>query len=412
MAYARLGNIYANLGQTVKAIEALNKAYDLREHATERERLYIVATLALNKYDVPGTIAGYQAMLAAYPNDPSALNNLGNIYSSIGDNLKAAEYFKKNTVLNPWNATSIDNLAGAYIPLDDPTDAKKYLDLSATVTNASDDTVFLTNRMFYLYATGDSSWRTFSSVADTLPDGFQLYAAAGSLYYLQGSMADGRSAVDRAVAAAVRAKAPDAAGGFLAGAAVFEAQYGDCDHASALAKKGLALDASVQTLPLATLSLALCGQGTTQVAALHKLAQANPDNTVLNAINLPQAEAAAALVQHHPQQALDLLQPTEPYIQASLAPFIAGQALLQLHRPADAIEALKPVLQFRFHEIGGYTASSYAMATLFTARAQTQLGNKPAAIANYQRLINDLWKQADPTFKPLLDAKKELAALS
>jgi hypothetical protein len=38
------------------------------------------------------------------------------------------------------------------------------------------------------------------------------------------------------------------------------------------------------------------------------------------------------------------------------------------------------------------------------------LGNKPAAIAAYQHAI-DLRKNADPTFKPLLDAKKELAVL-
>ena len=53
---------------------------------------------------------------------------------------------------------------------------------------------------------------------------------------------------------------------------------------------------------------------------------------------------------------------------------------------------------------------SYTMATLLAARAHAMAGDKPAAIATYQRAI-DLWKSADPTFKPLLDAKKELAAL-
>jgi len=410
MAYARIGNIYANFGQPVKAIDALNKAYALREHATERERLYIVATLASNKNDIPGTIAGYQAMLSAYPNDPAALNNLGNVYSTVGDNLKAAEYYKQVVTQASWNTSSDDNLALAYLPLDDPADAKKALDASAAVFNGSDTTLLL-SQMSYAYETGSNSWRTFSSVADTLPDGFILLGQLSGLYYFQGSSAQGRLFADKAADAAVRAKAPDAAGGFLAISALFEAEYGDCPQAAALAKKALALDASVQTLPFAALSLALCGQGGPEIPALHKLAQANPDNTVLNAIDVPQAEAAAALAQHHPQQALDLLQPTEPYVQASVAPFIAGQALLELHRPADAIDALKPAAQYRFHEIGPYTSSSYTMAVLLTARAQAQLGNKPAAIASYQRLINDLWKQADPTFKPLLDAKKELAAL-
>jgi hypothetical protein len=50
------------------------------------------------------------------------------------------------------------------------------------------------------------------------------------------------------------------------------------------------------------------------------------------------------------------------------------------------------------------------MATLLAARAQAVAGDKSAATESYQRAI-ELWKNADAGFKPLEEAKRELAAL-
>jgi tetratricopeptide (TPR) repeat protein len=43
MAYARLGTNYFNMGQDTRAIESTRKAYELRERASEREKLYITS---------------------------------------------------------------------------------------------------------------------------------------------------------------------------------------------------------------------------------------------------------------------------------------------------------------------------------------------------------------------------------
>ena len=50
------------------------------------------------------------------------------------------------------------------------------------------------------------------------------------------------------------------------------------------------------------------------------------------------------------------------------------------------------------------------MATLLTARAQAMPATRAAATESYQRAI-ELWKNADAGFKPLEEAKRELAAL-
>jgi hypothetical protein len=230
---------------------------------------------------------------------------------------------------------------------------------------------------------------------------------------MQGSLAEGRASAEHGARYSLEVKAPDAAGNLLSVAALIEAQYGECSQAPAMAKKALSYDASIQTLPDAALTLALCGQGTVELAALRKLAQAAPDNTLLNLLYLPETEAAVALRQHRADAVAGLVESARPYALVSDAPIIEAEAMLELHRPADALNALQPVLKYRYNETqAGPNGQlpSYGEAMLLAARALTMTGDKPAAAATYQKLI-DVWKNADAGFKPAAEAKAELAAL-
>jgi hypothetical protein len=231
--------------------------------------------------------------------------------------------------------------------------------------------------------------------------------------YMQGSFAEGRASAEHGARYAAEVKAPDAAGNLLATAALFEAQFGECSQVPAIARKALSYDASIQTLPGVADALAMCGSGAGEVAALRKMASGSPDNTLLNLVYLPEAEAAQALAQHRPQAVAELLESTHTYALASVAPVIEAEALLALHRPADALNILQPALKYRNYETqagpNGQTPS-YGMATLLAARAQAMAGDKSSATKSYQRVM-ELWKNADAGFKPLEDAKRELAAL-
>ena len=72
-----------------------------------------------------------------------------------------------------------------------------------------------------------------------------------------------------------------------------------------------------------------------------------PDHTLLNSVYLPVAQAAAALSQKHPQEVSALLDSTRIYPLTSPAPIVEAEALLQLHRPADASNILQPALRYR-----------------------------------------------------------------
>jgi class 3 adenylate cyclase/predicted Zn-dependent protease len=413
MAYARIGVAEGNEGQLARQIESLSKAYNLREHATERERLYIAASYAYAKGDIPGCIAAYQSLISAYPNDPSGLNNIANEFQSEGDPEKAGLYYKKVIVTAPWDLVANDNLAGMLLQLDRSAEAKTYIDKIAATANSA-DTSLIVNQVLYAFETGDPAWKQLANAGRARPDGYQIDQQLSNNYYLMGSLTEGRSAALRSAQSAVQAKAPDYAGNTLAAAALFEAEFGECSQVPALAQKALAVDKSIQTLPGITIALALCGQGSAALPNLRKLARAMPDHTLLNSVYLPVAQAAIALAQKHPEEVSALLESTRPYPLTSAAPIVEAEALLQLHRPADALGVLQSALRYRYYQVamgGNGEMPSYSMATLLTARAQAMQGDKAAASQSYRRAI-DLWKNADAGFKPLEDAKRELAALN
>jgi class 3 adenylate cyclase/tetratricopeptide (TPR) repeat protein len=410
MAYARLGNTYLNLQQVAKATVYLSKAYALRERATEHERLYIAAQLAYAKGNFPQAVKAYKELLDAYPRDTSGLNNTGLLYQQAGDNLRAATYLEKSVEIAPWNISSKDNLAGALLAADGAAAARQYLEQSAAVSKGN-DTNLLQNQAEYAFESGDPDWKRYLVKADTLPDGFILKGAGSNIDYVRGAHAEARQYIEQAVTLALGVKAADAAGGDLALAARYQAIMGDCDGAVSYARRALTYDDSVETLPDAAVALALCGEGQKELAALHKLADDAPENTLLNAVNVPEVEAAMALAQHRPQDVPGLLDVTEPYALASVAPILEAEALLELHRPADALKALEPALKYRYEEFGVGQPPSYTLSLLLAARAHAMAGDKDAAVAAYRHLLQ-LWSSADADLKPYTEAKRELAALA
>src|SRR5258708_29021000 len=90
MAYASGGVVYFNMGSRKEALENLKKAYELRERASEREKLYITG----HYYDiVTGDLEKaeelYQEWIRAYPRDSRPVSNLTLAYQTLGDYDKA-----------------------------------------------------------------------------------------------------------------------------------------------------------------------------------------------------------------------------------------------------------------------------------------------------------------------------------
>ncbi len=410
MAYARMGVNYLNMGQMPEALEQMKKAYALRERATERERLYIEGEYAQGKGDIPGTLRAWMSLQADYPKDTDALVDMGYAYTAMGDIEKSVFYTKQDVEIEPSDSVGLSNMALDLLAIDNPTEAKKYIDKLVSINSGYDPFVPVVQAQ-YAFEAGNNSWKSAENGASSLPNAYQVDQAVSGLFYMQGSLAAGRAAAMRGAENAVAGKATDAAGNILATAALFEAQLGACAQVPALTQKALAIDRSINTLPNASLALALCGEGKAQLPALHKLIEQWPDNTTLNAMMMPAIDAAIALKENHLQQVSELVEKARPYPLVSMAPILEAEAQLALNHPAEALQAIQPALKYRYNElISGGQCPSYGMAQLLAARAQAMAGDKAAATASYQKVFG-VWKNADADLPPLVAAKKEYAAL-
>jgi hypothetical protein len=196
---------------------------------------------------------------------------------------------------------------------------------------------------------------------------------------------------------------------------VHDALVSNCSAAREFANRGLALDHSVATVPDAALALALCGETGPALKEMGRLAAENPNNTLANEIYLPEVKAAAALLQHHPEQVAALLSPAAPYLLVSKVPHLAGRASLEMKNAQQALTDFEPGIRYKGLSLGeGATGSAqvpdYALCLLGTARAQTQT-DPAAATRTYEQLLQ-LWKNADADFIPAQEARREQAALA
>jgi eukaryotic-like serine/threonine-protein kinase len=414
MGYARLGVAYGNQGATTKAVEYLKKAYDLRERVTERERMYIEAQYALQQYDLPKALQAYKLFVATYPRDAAAWNNLANAYGLVGDLEQSLAGFQKTWEMAKWNNVAANNAAGTLLAMGRLPEAERYMKEAADL-GGTDDTNYHGNAIADDFLSGRPDWEKHIQWAAARPDGFTVEAGAATFYFFQGRMHDADRLWEHAGQRAEQQHLPDAAGGIYATKALHDALVSNCSAARDSAHKGLATDQSVATVPDAALALALCGETAPAVKDIEQLASQAPNNTLVNEIYLPEVKAAAALLQHHPDQVAALLAPGVPYLLVTKLPHLLGRASLEMKNPQQAITDFEPGIRYKALSLGeGATglgqAPDYALCLLGTARAQAQ-ADPSAAGRTYEQLLQT-WKNADADFIPAQEARREQAALA
>src|SRR5262249_40062838 len=112
LAYRIVGGDYNALGQLGRANEYYTRAFELRDHASEREKLSIIAAYYRNVTGQLDKAADtYQEELDSYPHSGSARNNLGVVSAQMGNYAKAMEMTREAVRLDPESSTFRDNLS-------------------------------------------------------------------------------------------------------------------------------------------------------------------------------------------------------------------------------------------------------------------------------------------------------------
>jgi tetratricopeptide (TPR) repeat protein len=144
-----------------------------------------------------------------------------------------------------------------------------------------------------------------------------------------------------------------------------------------------------------------------------------PEDTSVQFNYLPALRALFALNDRKAQEAIDLLQVAAPYDFAvpandfnaffgALYPaYVRGEAYLAARQPIKAAAEFQKILDHRGLVLADPVG---AMARLQLGRAYASSGDKMKAKAAYENILS-LWKDAEPDFPVLKQAKGEYAKL-
>jgi tetratricopeptide (TPR) repeat protein len=409
-AYDRLGGSYSNTGQQELAIEAFQKAFDLRERASEYEKLKIAADYyAFATFETDKSLEAYELVVRTYPRDFTAWNNLGNRYNSVGQFEKAAEACRESIRLNPNWVIPRSNLALAFIFLNRFDEAEQVI--QEALAQKLESTPMHSHRYSIAFVQGDAAaMEQQIDWARGRPDEYLAQAWQAEVAAFCGQLRKGREYSQRIVELALQHERKEAAAQFLAGQAVMEAIFGHCDHASSLVAKAFDIWRSRSTVAIAANALSICGDSGQAQPLIDEYSRLFPKNTLWNAVSVRLCQAQIALHRGSRAQAIELLESAHRFESSgNFGPqYVRGQAYLKLNKGAEAAAEFQKILSHRGWSVRGVL---YPLAYVGFARGAVLQGDTAKARKAYQNFFA-LWKDADPDNPILIEAKKEYEKLN
>jgi eukaryotic-like serine/threonine-protein kinase len=427
--YNAVGTDYAGLSEMGRAVEYFTKAFQLRDHASEREKLAITA----NYYrtvtgELDKAVQTYQETIESYPRDYRAYGNLGIVYAEQGQYEKALDTTKQALRLAP-DAFNYDNLANYTLALQRFNEARQ--SIHEGQAQKLDD-LLLHNALYALAFLGADSaamakqQQWFAAKPDS--ENFGLALASDTEAYA-GRVGKARELTKRAVDSAIRADSKENGAIWQAISALQQAAYGYAAEAQQSAAEALKLDAASQGVGLETaLAYAMAGDTVRAESLAQDLGKRYALDTQVQSLWLPAIQAQLALNKKNPAAALNALQgATSPLELGQIAfvtnisclypTYVRGQAYLAAGQGSAAAAEFQKILD---HSGIVWNCWTGALARLGVARANalqaktSQGADADAARVRALTAYKDflaLWKDADSDIPILIAAKTEYAKL-
>ena len=416
-AYALLGLNYANLGQPSRAAENLEKAYQLRDRVSEREKLRISANYY---YIVTGELEKeaqtYQLWMQSYPNDFVPHGNLGANYSALGQYDQALPELKLGLTLAPDNQTGFQNLCLVYLGLGQADKAKATLDAAAARKLDAASLHLMAYYLAFLQNDVAAMAQHVAWAAGKPGDEDPFLDAQSDTEGYYGRLPAARDFARRAVDSAVRSDSKETAALWQVNGALREAEFGNASQARQAASAALALAPGRDVKMLAALAFARSGDIPHARALADELEKNYATNTTLKLYWFPVIRAAIALGSQKPDDALVALEAVAPYELGEPVPYqegtiypayIRGEAYLAQKNGAGAAREFQKFIDHRTLVVNFPLTS---LAHLGLARAYVASGDPAKAKAAYNDFLS-IWKDADPGIPILKEAKAEFAKL-
>jgi serine/threonine protein kinase len=413
-AYTALGISYSNLREPGLASQNLQKAFDLRDKVSERERLRISGTYyLLVTGELEKAIQAYEMWAKTYPRNGEPYGNLGVDYSHLGQYDKAVAASLEDLHLNPGSAAAFTNLVGLYAALDQLDNAKsKYKE---AIEHKVNNPFLRGNRYGVAFLENDTVEMTQQIAATSGKPGEDIllsFASDTEAFY--GRLESARELSNRAADAARRSGSKEAAATWQMDAALREAEFDNGARSRQEVASALATAPTRDVSILAALALARVGDADRAKQIADDLAERFPLNTVINHYWLPAIYASIEIRRANPAKALDILQTTAPYelgtplpqfeVGGQLYPvYVRGSAYLSLKKGKEAASEFQKFLDQRGVAVNCPLA---ALARLQLGRAYALAGDSIKARDSYQQFFA-LWKDADSNIPVLQQAQAE-----
>jgi serine/threonine protein kinase/tetratricopeptide (TPR) repeat protein len=141
LAYAKLGQTYANLGQDNEAEQVSRKAVELAENLPVREKYEIDASHARIMKDYPKAIQAYENLAKASPDDIDVQFSLGSIYQDTGEFQKAREHYAAVLKSDPQSVEALWAMGVLEIKSGNPQGSFDYFNnaLTLSIKNGNDE---------------------------------------------------------------------------------------------------------------------------------------------------------------------------------------------------------------------------------------------------------------------------------
>ena len=429
LGYQGVGDDYYSMGQLGRASEFYTKAFQLREHVSEWERLQITVSYYSNVTgEVDKAAHACHEGMQAYPRDGRAYWQLGNAYASLGQWEKAMEAYSDSLRIAP-DQDIYGVLLQGFLALQQFDKARQ--GIREVEAEKLEDSI-ARSAMYGLAFLGSDSqamaeqqqWYT-----SKLDENLGLSLASDTEAYA-GRLHKARELTNQAVDSAIRADSRETGAIWRGIAAQREAAFGNVGDAKQTAEEGLKLYPAIANQGVAVeaaLAFAVAGDTAKAESLARDLNKRFPLDTQMQSLWLPAIRAQLALNRNSPSEAITDLQAASSRELASI-PFVAnisclypayirGEAYLAARQGKEAATEFQKILD---HNGIVWNCWTGALAHLGVARANALQAKtlqgadadaaRVRALAAYKDFLT-LWKDADPDIPILKKAKAEYAKL-
>ena len=414
MALATLGVVHSNLGDNRTAVGYLQRAFDVRERASEREKFYISSHYYdTSRRQLEKGVEIYEQWKQSYPRDSVPRDNLALAYEAMGQHEKAVANASEAVRLDPKDPYAYQNLAGGYRSLGRSDEAKAVAE-QAIAQKVEPWTIHVLLYSLAFIRGDETAMRQEVEGSQGKPQEPVVIILEAQGECAQGRIKKARESYARAVNAAKIQGYKEFAANVVAAEATCDSELGFLIEARQAITTALSLPDSRDSRSIAAYVFARIGDSAQSQKLVSELAKEWQFDTLLNQVWLPLAQATNDLQRNHQAEAIARLESAAPYewggppSGAVYWPiYIRGEAFLKAR---DGVKAAAEYQKILDHRGIDPTSKLYSLARLGVGRAYALQRDTPRARAAYQDFLT-VWKDSDPDIPILKQAKAEYAKL-